>query len=68
MRVFGTKPDGSINFLSNEAPVKSGSSYRYPEACLGEPHYLNDDGVITGPINIFRLPRRNELDHDHPSP
>jgi hypothetical protein len=40
IEAYGIKPDVLINFLSNEPPVKSGNAYRYPEACLGEVHFL----------------------------
>ena len=36
MRVFGIKPDGIINFLSNEAPVKSCNAFRILRGCANE--------------------------------
>jgi hypothetical protein len=38
IRAFGIKPDGIINFLTNEAPVKPCNAYRYPALQGGEPH------------------------------
>ncbi|MDR2158908.1 MAG: hypothetical protein LBP23_02445, partial [Treponema sp.] len=38
LQKFGIKPDGIINFLSNEPPFKQKRSLRYRRACPAEAH------------------------------
>ena len=49
---IGIKPDGIINFLSNEAPVKSSNAYRYLAACRGELHFYGVFGGVRVAVKL----------------
>jgi hypothetical protein len=50
LQKFGIKPDGIINFLSNEPPFKQKRSLRYRRACPAEAHL---------PLRQKRRPKEN---------
>ncbi|MDR2766841.1 MAG: hypothetical protein LBB82_00780, partial [Treponema sp.] len=49
LQKFGIKPDGIINFLSNEPPFKPTQRLRYRGACPAEAHF----SFLRAPLRAF---------------
>jgi hypothetical protein len=56
LRKFGIKPDGIINFLSNEPPFEPMQRLRYRAACRAEAHFKADAQGILPFAEIILFP------------